>query len=1205
MMFAFDYQTMPVVEIMEPYVLSKLMEYPAIPPTTISIEEFMSMGGITEEDNFTHLKMEVAVRLAHMIMELQHLPRELHAEERCHHTISLYSKSFSQIIELEEMEPDQETLAEFMELLVIFREGLNIPKEEISSRVFTSIKTFLGKLYNPSIFIHMTNNQNLAVYDYKNSDTNQIGFIQPNASVTSVREDTYDDAIFHTVNCYMVAPKVNIENNSSANLGSSEPAAGVLILDCICIIFYEELKSAIRAAIITHWDKRDGSPPMNEIVCQEIDVFTLKISGQGGKLDIVNAEKKTNHLYSTIPTHSESDSTAVERLPECYKESVRGAHHHQQSGTTPIQASNYSLRLLSMINIFEDLPEKIQHVLARNGLLTLILTCTVTTSSLTGINKSEENFVRFNRKGDVHGELYHCPLNMWPDAESVEDFVMRGDFHRMMGEFNTLTRVFIIYLVIFSDGRPAYWSENYSIRPFIKKLSRHWTSTPGPTVILYSMPADRAGKMPGGLALGTETSIDQQRKEMVGDHSIPREHSYTPVDTEIHKIEELARQELSDSMDLKETRAITTKDWLRICLENIAAHHQSRIAELKEMHWCILKLRPLQQIITCPATSSFSMSDFNKSKGGHIRFIKKASSIKKSGAHGELCRCLLWVLEDADADGNGLDSQASFSEPLVMAATIPREYNFAHEITELHGTNESKELARQQILDSMDLKEIAVVTNDEWLRFSLEHIAAKSATVDPHPILEHDNLEQFKEFLLTPVQSEAAKMPWALQGLFTEHHTVGNFPSMWDKIQASSISLKILSMISNCEEGLINWAEVFSMIVIATSCNTTDNIVDLSVATLARSSCSLSSPMSWVTKSGVFCSRCQDSDRHLDPYSQASLHTVALKLETTVFTHLFTMNMATYSSAKFSTVLGILLGQFENYTLQASRQNLKLISLHNSLEEWFDNARMVGNIDVINGAKAPIMLTYTGLEICSMTTESGWKDWVEVEVVSAIMNLATVCVGDSAWTIFVSQFTASGITTGNIMGRSMDAFAAFPCSVSSPMSQDPYSLASLTKEDLQLLTHACTLLFSKNMARVVVNTNEFTRSDISIMITYTVLGEDLERLTHDCTPLCTVNVAIHNFDRFSTVRSSPLPGWEVPIFRRVTAIWKKLISLHNTFEDGLDIAMLVDNINVMTRPTVPTVFTVTSLVMGYVIMESDEFFCRRAVLPPDSFVDVI
>ena len=49
----------------------------------------------------------------------------------------------------------------------------------------------------------------------------------------------------------------------------------------------------------------------------------------------------------------------------------------------------------------------------------------------------------------------------------------------------------------------------------------------------------------------------------------------------------------------------------------------------------------------------------------------------------------------------------------------------------------------------------------------------------------------------------------------------------------------------------------------------------------------------------------------------------------------------------------------------------------------------------------------------------------------------------------------------------------------------------------------------------------------------------------------------------------------------------------------------IDIISVMTRPTVPIVFTVTSLVMGYVNMESDEFLCRRAVLPPDSFVDVI
>jgi hypothetical protein len=354
----------------------------------------------------------------------------------------------------------------------------------------------------------------------------------------------------------------------------------------------------------------------------------------------------------------------------------------------------------------------------------------------------------------------------------------------------------------------------------------------------------------------------------------------------------------------------------------------------------------------------------------------------------------------------------------------------------------------------------------------------------------------------------------------------------------------------------------------------------------ALSSGSLSSAMSWETKSGMFSLKCQDFDLNQDPYSLTSLPTGALQIETFVCAPLSAMYMATYNSARFSAAQGVLHRQFGSFTLQASSQSLKNFSLHKSFEEWFDTTRMVVSINLINGTTGPIMLTYTGLEMGSLNVKDWLVDWVEM--VSTIVNFTNA-------------------------RPDLDSLALSSSSLSSPLSgmsksrmfhqryKDPYSLASLTKEDLQLLTHACTLLFSKNMARVVVNTNEFN----TIMITYTVLGEDLERLTHDCTPLCTVNVAIHNFDRFSTVRSSPLPGWEVPIFRRVTAIWKKLISLHNTFEDGLDIAMLVDNINVMNRPTVPTVFTVTSLVMGYVIMESDEFFCRRAVLPPDSFVDVI
>ena len=59
--------------------------------------------------------------MAHMIMELQHLPHELHAEAMCQLTISKYSQSFSQAIQFENRDPTKENLTEFMDMLVTFK----------------------------------------------------------------------------------------------------------------------------------------------------------------------------------------------------------------------------------------------------------------------------------------------------------------------------------------------------------------------------------------------------------------------------------------------------------------------------------------------------------------------------------------------------------------------------------------------------------------------------------------------------------------------------------------------------------------------------------------------------------------------------------------------------------------------------------------------------------------------------------------------------------------------------------------------------------------------------------------------------------------------------------------------------------------------------------------------------------------------------
>ena len=75
------------------------------------------------------------------------------------------------------------------------------------------------------------------------------------------------------------------------------------------------------------------------------------------------------------------------------------------------------------------------------------------------------------------------------------------------------------------------------------------------------------------------------------------------------------------------------------------------------------------------------------------------------------------------------------------------------------------------MFDSMDLKNTGVITFDEWYRFSMEHIAAKTATLDPHPILDHGNKEQYMTFIKKAMEvgtAENLELYWFLVEIFTD-----------------------------------------------------------------------------------------------------------------------------------------------------------------------------------------------------------------------------------------------------------------------------------------------------------------------------------------------------------------------------------------------------------------------------------------------------
>merc|ERR1712025_1184797 len=173
------------------------------------------------------------------------------------------------------------------------------------------------------------------------------------------------------------------------------------------------------------------------------------------------------------------------------------------------------------------------------------------------------------------------------------------------------------------------------------------------------------------------------------------------------------------------------------------------------------------------SSTTAPVNTFNKSKEDFIWFVKKAVQDQKSHSHAEMYHSLLKLFVDADTNKDGLVSKSSFSKLIDAAASLPRAYGYAPVDSELYKTEAEKDAARQKMFDSMDLKSTGVITFDEWLKFCREHIAAKTATMDPHPIIDHGSVEEYKKFISAAIgnssSSEAVELYWYMLEIFTEH----------------------------------------------------------------------------------------------------------------------------------------------------------------------------------------------------------------------------------------------------------------------------------------------------------------------------------------------------------------------------------------------------------------------------------------------------
>merc|ERR1712033_41720 len=177
--------------------------------------------------------------------------------------------------------------------------------------------------------------------------------------------------------------------------------------------------------------------------------------------------------------------------------------------------------------------------------------------------------------------------------------------------------------------------------------------------------------------------------------------------------------------------------------------------------------------VTQISNMSCPVNTFNKSKEDFIWIVKKAVNDQKSHSHSEMYHSLLKLFVDADTNKDGLVSKASFSKLIDDAAAMPRAYGYAPADSELYKTEAEKDASRQKMFDSMDLNSTGVITFDEWLKFCQEHIAAKTATMDPHPIIDHGSVDDYKKFIkaamASPTCPEHVELYWYMLEIFTDH----------------------------------------------------------------------------------------------------------------------------------------------------------------------------------------------------------------------------------------------------------------------------------------------------------------------------------------------------------------------------------------------------------------------------------------------------
>lgn len=311
--------------------VTKMLDfYSQFNPSPLSIKQFIDFGlNACERKSFLFLRKELPVRLANIMKEIALLPENLLRMPSVGLVNQWYERSFEEIIQFEESDPEPPVLSQFCERLVHIRnrhadvvqtmaQGVLELKEshEVDPGTENSIQYFLDRFYMSRISIRMLINQHTLLFGEQlgpkkatvsgiGNGGRHIGSIDPACDVVGVVKDAYENARFLCDRYYLSSPDLRLLQHGEP---SETPMPVVYVPSHLYHMLFELFKNSMRATMENH---SDPPPPITvNIVVGKEDV-SVKMSDRGGGIPRSVTDLLFKYMYSTAPQPSKSDSHTV------------------------------------------------------------------------------------------------------------------------------------------------------------------------------------------------------------------------------------------------------------------------------------------------------------------------------------------------------------------------------------------------------------------------------------------------------------------------------------------------------------------------------------------------------------------------------------------------------------------------------------------------------------------------------------------------------------------------------------------------------------------------------------------------------------------------------------------------------------------------------------------------------------------------------